>query len=386
MKKEKKEKKRIYLSVTLAIFGGLTIVWFLFRGFFIEDFINPTGTINLDKSAKFGDFIGGFVGSIFTLVGIVLLYETLYLQRKEFEESRKVFETQQFENKFFSLLKLYQDIISSMHYDVVESSEKFIGKEFFLKHKGDIYTKYSPTNSFFKNRKSAIDSYTNFYINNKENVAHYFRTLYRMFRLIEETNYTENEKMSYAKIIRAQLSEPELFFLNYNACTVYGKKFRQLIISYNLTKHLPLLERLEFKEWKTKLNEEKRNSINILFEEIFDFLKTEKNKFYKTYLKGRFAFTINKKDKSLEIIIIRNNNQPFSNYLQEGYGLDDFTNDELEKLLKCWALEIISHRNFGIVNKVENISTKVDIINLPNNKFKITCDIESKDKLNLKII
>ena len=115
-------------------------------------------------------------------------------------------------------------------------------------------------------------------------------------------------------------------------------------------------------------------------------IKTEKNKFYKTYLKGRFAFTINKKDKSLEIIIIRNNNQPFSNYLQEGYGLDDFTNDELEKLLKCWALEIISHRNFGIVNKVENISTKVDIINLPNNKFKITCDIESKDKLNLKII
>lgn len=386
MKEEKKEKKRIYLSVSLAIFGGLTIVWFLFRGFFIENFINPTGTINLDKSAKFGDFIGGFVGSIFTLVGIVLLYETLYLQRKEFEESRKVFETQQFENKFFSLLKLYQDIISSMHYDVVESSEKFIGKEFFLKHKVDIYTKYNPTNSFFKNRKSAIDSYTNFYIHHKENVAHYFRTLYRMFRLIEETDYTGNEKMSYAKIIRAQLSEPELFFLNYNACTVYGKKFRELIISYNLTKHLPLLERLEFKEWNTKLNEEKRNSINILFEEIFDFLKTEKNKFYKTYLKGRFAFTINKKDKSLEIIIIRNNNQPFSNYLQEGYGLDDFTNDELEKLLKCWALEIISHRNFGIVNKVENISTKVDIINLPNNKFKITCDIESKDKLNLKII
>lgn len=386
MKEEKKEKKRIYLSVSLAIFGGLTIVWFLFRGFFIEDFINPTGTINLDKSAKFGDFIGGFVGAIFTLVGIVLLYETLYLQRKEFEESRKVFETQQFENKFFSLLKLYQEIISSMHYDVVESSEKFIGKEFFLKHKVDIYTNYIPTNSFFKNRKSAIDSYTNFYIHNKENVAHYFRTLYRMFRLIEETDYTENEKMSYAKIIRAQLSEPELFFLNYNACTVYGKKFRELIISYNLTKHLPLLERLEFKEWKTKLNEEKRNSINILFEEIFDFLKTEKNKFYKTYLKGRFAFTINKKDKSLEIIIIRNNNQLFSNYLQEGYGLDDFTNDELEKLLKCWALEIISHRNFGILNKVENISTKVDIINLPNNKFKITCDIESKDKLNLKII
>ncbi len=179
--KEKKRQNRINLSISLAFFGGLIIIWFLLRGFFVEDYINPTGTINLDKSAKVGDFIGGFVGAIFTLVGIVLLYETLYLQRKEFEESRKVFETQQFENKFFSLLKLYQDIISSMHYDVEESSEKFVGKEFFLKHKNDIYVNYTPTNSFFKNRKSAIDSYTKFYIHNKENVAHYFRTLYRIF-------------------------------------------------------------------------------------------------------------------------------------------------------------------------------------------------------------
>lgn len=381
-----KEKKRIYLSIALVIFGALTIIWFLLRGYFVDDFINPSGTINLDKSAKLGDFIGGFVGTIFTLVGIVLLYETLYLQRKEFVESRKVFERQQFENKFFSLLKLYQEIIISMHYDVPESAEKYVGKEFFLKHKNDIYKDYIVTNSFFKNRKSAIDSYTKFYISNKESVAHYYRTIYRIFRLIEETKYDYPEKMSYAKIVRAQLSEPELFFLNYNACTAYGKNFRELIVAFNITKHLPLLERVEFKEWKEKLNNEKRNSINILFEEILDIIKSRNAKFYKTYLRGRFAILINKTDKEISIVITRNNKQTFSDFIQEGYGLDDFTNTELEKLLKCWALEIISHRNYGTINKVENIITKVDIQDLPIDKFRITCNIEAKDKSILKII
>ena len=131
--KETRKKTRIYLSFSLAVFGGLIIIWFLWRGYFTEGFINPRGTINLDKSAKVGDFIGGFVGAIFTLVGIVLLYETLHLQRKEFEESRKVFEKQQFENTFFNLLNLYQEVIKSRHYDSFDfySDKSYSGKEFF---------------------------------------------------------------------------------------------------------------------------------------------------------------------------------------------------------------------------------------------------------------
>ncbi|MGV3459190.1 MAG: putative phage abortive infection protein [Flavobacterium sp.] len=378
-------KNRIYFSIFLAITGGMIIIWFLLRGFFVDEFIDPFGTVNIDKSAKVGDFIGGFVGAIFTLVGIVLLYETLHLQRKEFIESRKVFERQQFETKFFSLIKMYQDIIASMHYDVAESAEKYIGKEFFLKHKKDIYRDYVYTNSFFKNRKSAIDSYTRFYISNKENVAHYFRTIYRIFKLIADTKYDDREKMSYAKIVRAQLSEPELFFLNYNACTIYGKNFRDLIITFNLIKHLPILERLEFKFWKEKISNEKVNSVNILFEELLDFIKSKKDKFYKTYLRGRFAISIHKVDNKLSIIMIRNNNQTYNDNIQEGYGLDDFSNSDIEKLLKCWALEIISHRNYGLLNDILNVSTKVDIETLQEHKYKFTCIIESKNNTNLKI-
>ena len=41
--KEKKRQNRINLSISLAFFGGLIIIWFLLRGFFVEDYINPTG-------------------------------------------------------------------------------------------------------------------------------------------------------------------------------------------------------------------------------------------------------------------------------------------------------------------------------------------------------
>jgi len=380
-----KPKTRIYISTALVIIGGAIILWFILRGIFVEGFINYENKISLDNSAKFGDFIGGFVGVIFTLVGIVLLYETLALQRKEFEESRQVFERQQFENKFFSLIKLYHDIIMTMHYDIPNSSQKFTGKEYFIQHKKDLFNSYSPTSSFYKNRKIAIDLYTKFYISNKETVAHYFRTLYRIFRLIDNTNFNTKNKESYAKIVRAQLSESELFFINYNACTSYGKKFRELIINYNITKHLPILERIEFKEWKEKLTDEKVNSINVLFNEIIDFLRGNEEKYYKTYLKGRFAFLIKRQESRIDITITRNNTQTYSPYLQEGYGLDDFSNSELEKLMKCWVLETIFHRNYDTLNKRENLDFRVDTTQINSNKSKITCYIKTKNNTTLKI-
>lgn len=377
---------RILLSTILTILGCIVIFWFLIRGLFYEDFINSDYALNLDLSAKSGDFIGGFVGVIFTIVGIFLLYETLSLQRQEFVESRKVFEKQQFENKFFSLLNVYLNIVNSMHYDIPNSSQTFKGKEFFQKHKEDIYNSFSPTNSFYKNRKIAIDLYTIFYILNKEAIAHYYRILYRLFKLISETNFQEEEKNSYSKIIRAQLSESELFFINYNACTSYGKKFQALINDYNLTKHLPLLERLEFKEWREKLSEEKINSINILFEELYQFIISSQNAFYKTYLKGRFALKVEKRKESISVIITRNNLQNFNLNLQEGYGLDDFSNEDIEKLLKCWSLETFSYRRYKSSDSIKNLAFRVDIIDLGRSKFKITCDICTKDNSEIKFL
>lgn len=382
MTKERNTKSRITLSFVLVGIGVLIIIIFLLRIKY-DGFLN-LNNINIERSAQSGDFIGGIVGTIFTLVGIVLLFETLSLQRIEFEESRKVFQTQQFENKFFSLLNLYQEIIRTFHYEMPTTSEKFTGKEYFTMHKNDLFLSFIPTNSFFNNRKQANSLYISFYLKNKEALGQYFRTLYRLFKLIEEAKFEQKEKLNYVKIIRGQLSESELFFINYNASSQFGEKFQNIIITYNLVKHLPILERIEFKEWKDKLIPEKANAVSLVFEEINNFIKVSNSDYYKSYLKGRFAVKITRTTKSIDLIIFRNNNIPFSNFIQEGWGLDNFTNQELEKLLKCWFIEFFYFRKY-IEKDNKNLIFKVDIISNGNNKTKITCLINNKDNSDLKI-
>jgi hypothetical protein len=380
--KNKILKQRLLFSMAL-IFSGIVIGVGFIIDLCLENYIN-FGTLNFEHSAHAGDFIGGVVGTIFTLVGIVLLYETLSLQRNEFEESRKVFEKQQFENKFFSLLHLYKEIISTFHYDLPTSSQKYVGKEFFAKHKSDFVNSYLPTNSYFKNRKIATSKYIEFYLSNKEELGQYFRTLYRLFKLIKDSKNAENEKIEYIKIVRGQLSESELFFINYNASTDIGKNFRPLVIYYNIIKHLPLLEKVEFKSWKSKLTFEKINSVSIVFDELLTFIKSHKSNFHKVYLKGRFDLRVYKNDVKIELELLRNNNVFYSSHLQEGFGLDDFTNDELESLLKFWALETFDFRKYP-EKPNNNLQINVNVKPNGNQKSIIKCEISNKDNSQIEL-
>lgn len=383
MKKNKNKNigVRIILSLVLTIFGAIIFLTFIGELTY-EGWVN-FHTINSERAGQTGDFIGGIVGSIFTLVGIVLLYETLSLQRQEFVESRKVFLNQQFENKYFSLIELYNNIVQSFHFET--GLESFKGKEFFVKKKEQTLAMYTPTDSYIKNRKQAIALYNQFYISERETLGQYFRTLYRIFELIHTNIEDETDKSSYIKIIRGQLSESELFFLNYNAWTIFGEKFRHYIISDNLVKHLPILERIEFNEFKSKLkSEEKSAAVSLVFEEINIFLKSQKRDFYKTYLKGRFAFKITRDRTKIDIEIFRNNNAAFSNFVQEGFGLDDLDNKDIEKLLKCWFLEFFYSRKYT-EDQNFNLKFKVDIVPNGPKKFKIICNIFNSDGSDLNI-
>jgi hypothetical protein len=379
-------KNRIAISRILVLSGLLIIFWLVFRGFFIEKFIDLNSKVNLDNAAKIGDFIGGIVGVIFTLVGIVLLYETLSLQRTELKESRQVFEKQQFENTFFGLIKMYNDIVNSVHFEDY-IGQSFIGKDFFAFKMESLMDSFSHSDSIFKNRKIAIDTYIQFYTVNKKLLAHYFRTLYRIFKLIENSNFNDSEKMDYAKIVRAQLSEAELFFLNYNACTLEGQNFRPLIVKYNLIKHLPLLERLEFSEWNQKLTQSKVNSVNLVFQELTNYFNRESssNEFYKTFLKGKFAIKASRQLTVITLKIFVNNNVQPSNFLQYGYGFDDFNNDELERLLKAYFVETFRNSNYGIIQENIRMKFRTDLQSKPTNKTEIWVEGTSINNETIKM-
>jgi hypothetical protein len=110
------------LAWFFVILGFVTIIGFLFElhgdgwSFF-------GGHMDLDKTNDVGSFIGGFVGTLFSLSGFILIYLTL-------KEQRSTFQYERFETKFFELLDFHRSNVSELEYKKCEIKE---GDEYIFK-------------------------------------------------------------------------------------------------------------------------------------------------------------------------------------------------------------------------------------------------------------
>ena len=151
---EKNSKRLLWIGLILFIIGILLFIW--------NEKLSQDNNVNSEKIAQFGDFIGGVIGSIWSLAGVILFYVALTEQRedikinrktleaqvkalnqqiKEFElqrvelgETRKVFKEQsetlkiqRFENTLFQLINLHHEIIDKLRVDktFMELTETF---------------------------------------------------------------------------------------------------------------------------------------------------------------------------------------------------------------------------------------------------------------------
>ena len=139
---EKNSKRLLWIGLLLFIVGFLFFLW--------NDWnFSTTNKIDSTKFGELGDYIGGLVGSLWSLAGVIMFYVALTeqrkdiktnqdtlntqvealkqqikefeLQRQELEETRKVFKEQnktqhyqRFDNTFFELLRTHNDIVESL--------------------------------------------------------------------------------------------------------------------------------------------------------------------------------------------------------------------------------------------------------------------------------
>lgn len=287
--------------------GGILLVATIFIFFSSWSF---SKIIDESILGVFGDFIGGVIGSILALAGIILYYVALKEQRREislsqdalklqvealnhqidefkdqkiemqetrkihdkqtqeFEKQTKLVRLQQFDASFYSLLNVFIELKKNINNGF---NNKYFENIYLELKKVDISSK--TLNDIFK---IIENKYIELLYTNHTELSQYYKTVYRIFLLIEKSNLEVFEKEQYFKIFRSQLTNSELLLLFYDYHSRYGINVRPLAIKYKLFKHLPLLERIEF---KFKGDIVFKSNLTYYLNIIVELLKSNFNKF-----------------------------------------------------------------------------------------------------------
>lgn len=266
--KKKDEEKATGFIITATIVTLLIIGLWVGTYFLLKD----KGDV---KRGTFGDMFGS-VNALFSglaLAGIILTIllqrKELKLQREELRDTRAEFEIQnetlklqRFESTFFNLLNLHHQIVGAIDYRYYKRKEKNSRyqlanldeeKEAVTINGRDVFRfRY---NLMSQNLKNSQENYEGIYMASYEesstDFGHYFRNLYRMIKLVDQTDFFYNSsrvskeeifkiKYKYTSIIRSQISDYELLWLFYNCLSQNGvEKFKPLIERYSLFKNMP---------------------------------------------------------------------------------------------------------------------------------------------------
>ncbi|MES2726868.1 MAG: putative phage abortive infection protein [Bacteroidota bacterium] len=119
--------KSILQSITviiILIISSLTVIYFLHG--------NTKGTVYTNLGLS-GDFIGGILGTIISLLSLIYLVSAFRLQKRELEETKKYLHKQQFESTFFKMLDMINIIGNDLKIEDSENKPILQGNMFYRK-------------------------------------------------------------------------------------------------------------------------------------------------------------------------------------------------------------------------------------------------------------
>jgi hypothetical protein len=251
---------------------------------FVSKAFRQTHTVDPESAGQLGSFVGGYVGSMFALVGVVLLYSTLKAQQRSSQK-------QHFETKYFELIKMHRDNVAELDIqgasgrrlfvllirelrcvlEILRPIDEAFGQHLSLEQALHVayyclFFGVGPNSSrmlkislstFDRAFVSAVEKELNRpetkeeykdawkfgyvpFEGHQSRLGHYYRHLYQMVRYVDEQTI-EIDKYEYVKTIRAQLSTHEQALLLINSLTPIGKDWwrKGLITNYKLVQNIP---------------------------------------------------------------------------------------------------------------------------------------------------
>lgn len=231
-------------------------------------------------TGTFGDSFGAVNALISALAfaGVIVTFrlqrkeldlqrQELKAQREEFTQQNKTLKLQRFENTFFHMMELQQQIVNDLYIQLNEKEQVIQGGQ----HSNEVIVDTSVKGrqvfeyiylmrTQFRRKEGCFGTilckglkcYNQ--VIYRELLDHYFRHLYTILRYVDETDafnvndegvedskYTFVQKYHYTTIVRATLSRYELLLLYYNGLSEFGKlKLKPLIERYALLNNLDI--------------------------------------------------------------------------------------------------------------------------------------------------
>jgi len=252
-------------------------------------------------AGTYGDFLSGTLGPLLSLVSIYFVVITLREQRKTTLDERRAEQIEGFENRFYRLIDLHRANVSEMSLrNQIKGEDRIEGKRVFLRILDELQVAVKKVREqnqllclhlsttdelqiayycvFFginnnstrplfnalqltqvpiqeedlmsiedslKRSRSQSDDYFKF-DGHQVRLGHYFRHLFQAVDYVDKQTVIEDKK-SYVKTLRAQLSTYEQILLFVNGLTPLGWKWldKGFIKKYGLVKNIPagMLER-----------------------------------------------------------------------------------------------------------------------------------------------
>lgn len=339
--------------------------------------------LNTEVVGHYGDFIGGAIG---TLVSIVLLYYTLKLQRCDSENNVQVYKQQQLNDLFFHLLKQYDDILKSVKTKTADN-KKLQGREALHFQLKEMYEWFDVKENDSQNRKHAVSSFLNFYSLSRDFSPICFRTLFRVFKLLETSDRCLRvHSIQLMKILRAQLSDSELALLRYNGMSRQGAKFVPLINKFNLLKHLPPLDLMEYKRWSKKMTLEERGCTNVLLLEtkhnIQKVLETSSSVESYSNNPRKYNINVSSNDEATELkVYLYINKNVKLNDSDLIRGIYKLAEDERLSLLLFFVKDCLVLSSFNRLNSYKDL--EFESKNDKDSKLLVT--VKTKNQVHLRM-
>jgi hypothetical protein len=283
--------KDYQFEVAIFVLGIVFLHLVFFSRAFRGDTIHP------ERAAQFGDFVGGYFGTVFLLASVVLLFATLRRQHQDSRDQETQTRRQKFETMYFQLLSFHRSNVAEM------TLEESIGRRVFvalirelrailavvidvgarvtsqppLTWRNKLFVAYvclyfgvGPNSSRMLHRllsdfdsefvRLLTEQLNNEHIREaakKQNrlkhrpfeghqfrLGHYYRHLYQLVMFVHEqpeSVLSKTDKYQYIKTVRAQLSTYEQALLLVNSLAPLGQAWwrNDLIKSYKMVKNLP---------------------------------------------------------------------------------------------------------------------------------------------------